>query len=609
MFNIEEELKKLPEKSGVYLMKDQDGKVIYVGKAIVLKNRVRQYFQKSASHTPKVLAMVEKIHSFEYIITDTELEALMLECNLIKKHRPHYNILLKDDKTYPYIKITMQETYPRVIMTRKVMEDGAEYFGPYISQMAVRDTLAVLKKLFPTKLCNKEFKKGKEYIPCLYFHIGQCVGPCRGSVASLEYEGMIKDVISFLKGKQEDILKHLQEEMIKASERLEFEKAASIRDKIRSIQIISQKQKMISSEEIDQDIIALSKNRTDACVEIFFVRGGKLIGRENFVLEGRGEDLSGEIIESFLVQFYNKVDFIPPTILIQHEIDNQSLIEEWLSSKVGKRTRILNPKKGEKADMIRMVEKNAEHSLKQFADRAVKHQLSVGRALQRLADITGIQDPIERIEAFDISNTGASEITASMVVFVNGIPDKKQYRRYKIRWTDTQNDYLSIQEVLYRRLKRVEKQEDNHKDNILPQLILVDGGKQHVSSGRQVLQEMKINIPLWGMVKDEHHKTRGLTSLESEFDLKSDIVLLRLITAIQDEAHRFALDYNKLLRSKRYRGSVLDDIPGIGPVKKKKLIKVFGSVKKIKEATLEELTAVEGISKELAQSILSELKD
>lgn len=609
MFNIDEELKKLPERSGVYLMKDNNGTVIYVGKAKILKNRVRQYFKSQTNNSPKVQAMVEKIDSFEYIVTDTEVEALILECTLIKKYKPHYNILLKDDKTYPYIKITMKEKYPRVIMTRKVVKDGSMYYGPYTEVGAVRDTMEILKKLFPLKLCNKIFLDNKEYVPCLHFHIRQCVGPCRKELYREQYMEIVKDLISFLEGRQEEVAKRLQEQMLQASERFEYEKAADIRDKINSLKIISQKQKMVTDQSVDQDVLAVAKNNTDACVEVFFVRGGKLLGRESFIFEGKSDMLEEELLQSFIVQFYNRVASMPPRILLQHELEENELIEEWIERKCQQKVKLIVPKRGEKYDLVKLVYQNAQLSLERFQDRMRRHDVPLQMTLRRLADKIGIKEIPQRIEAYDISNTGVSEMTGSMVVFTNGVADKKEYKRFKIKWNAIQNDYLCMREIIYRRLRRAETtSEDSSGFSKLPDLIFVDGGKQHVNVVKSVLEDLSIYIPVWGMVKDDKHRTRGLTTSELEISLATDINLLRFVTSIQDEAHRFALEYNKLLREKRYRKSALDEISGVGPKKKRNLIKVFGSVNKIRAASIEELCLVEGITKDLAEKIQENLK-
>jgi len=608
MFNIQEELKKLPEKPGVYIMKDVNGEIIYVGKAVVLKNRVRQYFQSLSNQTPKVQAMVRRIKEFEYIVTDTELEALILECNLIKKYRPKFNIMLKDDKNYPYIKVTMNEEYPRILMTRKVEKDGAKYFGPYTSAFAVKNTIDLIKKLFPIKSCNKVFTKdGKKQRPCLNYHIYQCLGPCQGDVNKQEYRALMDDICSFLGGKQDEIIKRLEDEMLKASENMEFEKAASLRDKISSLRHIAQKQKVVSNVMSDQDVIAFSKDPTDYCVQVFFIRGGKLIGREHFIFEGVGDVSDSELMTSFIKQFYTSAAYVPSEIVLQEDIDEADIIERWLSSKREAKVHIKVPRKGEKLKLVEMVSQNALIALNQFKEN-IKNQDKLAReGMERLKEVLELEELPNRIEAYDISNTGSTEMVASMVVFENGHPDKKEYRRFKIKSLESQNDYARMQEVIFRRFNRARKEKEENTTDVkfsrLPNLILVDGGLGHVNSVVNVLEEMNISIPVAGMVKDDRHRTRGLVTRDMEYDLSKDMNLLRFITSIQDEAHRFAVEYNRKLVQKRYKGSELDSIEGIGPKRKKALINHFGSLKNIKQASIKDLEAVEGISPGLAIKI------
>jgi len=603
IFNIQEELKKLPDKPGVYIMKDENGEIIYIGKAVVLKNRVRQYFQSQANQSPKVQAMVARIKEFEYIVTDSELEALILECNLIKKHRPKFNILLKDDKNYPYIKVTMNEEYPRILMTRKLEKDGAKYFGPYSSAHAVRETIDLLRKLLPVKTCNKvlprDIGKGR---PCLNYHIYQCIGPCLGDVNKEEYRNMMKDVCSFLGGRQEEIIKRLEQQMAAAAENLEFEKAARLRDKISSLKQISEKQKVLSTAMEDQDVIAFAKGQADACVQVFFIRGGKLIGREHFILEGAAEEDDRELMTSFIKQFYGAAAYVPGEIILQEDIDELNLIENWLSDKRAGRVHIKVPRKGEKLKLVQMVSQNALIALNQFREKVKEEESFSKEGLEKLAELLRFQALPERIEAYDISNTGSTEMVASMVVFEKGTPAKREYRRFKIKSVEGQNDYASMQEVIYRRFKHAERENDD-KFAKMPDLILLDGGLGHVNAVREVLKEMNIDVPLFGMVKDSKHHTRGLVSQEGEIELGGNLPVLRFVTAIQDEAHRFALEYNRKLRNKRYKGSVLDEIEGISAKRKKALIKHFGSVSRIREAGVDDLAAVDGISRSLAEKI------
>jgi excinuclease ABC subunit C len=586
----------MPELPGVYIMKDKNGRIIYVGKAINLKNRVRQYFQSKSAQIPKVKVMVSNIKEFEYIVTDTELEALILECNLIKKHKPKFNILLKDDKTYPYIKITMEEDYPRILITRRVEKDGSRYFGPYSNAGAVKETIALIKKLFPLKTCKKVLPRdiGKER-PCLNFYINQCLGPCRGDVDKESYRAVVDDICSFLDGRQNKIIERLKDQMKVAAENMEFEKAAIFRDKINSLNHILEKQKIVSTSLEDLDIIAFAREITTACIQVFFVRGGKLIGREHFVFNQVEEDNS-ELITSFIKQFYSSSVFIPKEILLQEEIDEKLLIEHWLGNKRNSKVYIKVPKRGEKLKLVEMVAQNAAIELKQFKEKIQSEQKLATESIEGLTKILNLKKLPERIEAFDISNTGRTEMVASMVVFEMGLPARKEYRRFKIKWIDNINDYGAMQEVIYRRLR-------NPKFNKLPDIILVDGGVGHVNSVKLVIQELNMDIPVFGMVKDEKHRTRGLVFDDKEIDLSKDIMLLRFITTIQNEAHRFALNYNRKLRSKRYKTSILDDIEGIGETKKIALLKHFGSINKIKEAQPEELMAVKGIGKSLALNI------
>lgn len=614
MFDIQEELKKLPDRPGVYIMKDEDGNIIYIGKAVVLKNRVRQYFQHSANHTPKVQAMVARIKEFEYIVTDSELEALILECNLIKKHKPKFNILLKDDKHYPYIKVTMNEEYPRVFMTRRLEKDGAKYFGPYSNAFAVKETVDLIKKLFPIKTCNKVFPRdiGKER-PCLNYHIYQCLGPCRGDVNKEEYRALMKDVCNFLAGKQEEVLKRLEEQMKTAAENMEFEKAAKMRDKIKSISHIGERQKVLSTAMEDQDIVALAKGVTDSCIQVFFVRGGKLIGREHFIFEGVGDAENKELMTSFVKQFYSSVAYIPGEILLQEEIDEAGIIESWLSSKKASKVHIKVPKRGEKVQLVEMVSQNAQIALERFKERMEKEELVSNEGLRGMAKYLGLEEAPSRIEAYDISNTGSSEMVASMVVFENGKPSNSEYRRFKIKSLDTQNDYGSMQEVIFRRFKHAEKEMNDDtvqegKFTKLPDIILVDGGLGHVNAVKEVMESIHVRIPVFGMVKDDRHRTRGLVSEEREIDLTRDLPVLRFVTSIQDEAHRFAIEYNRRLRTKRYAKSALDEVEGIGPKRKRALIKHFGSVTKIKSAEVEELMLVEGINRAVAEKIVEHFR-
>jgi len=619
MFDIQEELKKLPDKPGVYIMKDENRNIIYVGKAVVLKNRVRQYFQSLSNQSIKVRAMVSKIMEFEYIVTDSELEALILECNLIKKHKPRYNILLKDDKSYPFIKVTMNEEYPRIIMTRKVEKDGGKYFGPYSSVTAVKETIELLKKLFPVKACSKVLTSdAARERPCLNYYIYQCLAPCQGDVNKEEYRALMKDVCSFLGGKQEEIIRRIISQMKAASEEMEFEKAARLRNTINSLKHISEKQKVISTSLEDQDVVAFAKDKTDACVQVFFIRGGKLVGTEHFIFEGMGDADDSEIMSSFIKQFYNSTEYIPREIILQAEIDELNLIERWLQSKRESRVYIKVPRKGDKLHLVEMASQNALNALNQFHERLMAEKNIIGDRLEALSELLNLDALPERIEAYDISNTGSTEMVGSMVVFENGLPRSSEYRRFRIKSIDSQNDYASMQEVIFRRFKHAEKERNDmehekdatnyssgSKDKFsrMPGLILVDGGIGHVNSVSEVLKSIGVDIPVWGMVKDDRHRTRGLVSRDGEIELSNMLPILRFVTAIQDEAHRFAVEYNRKLGKKRYTSSALDEIDGIGEKRRKVLIRHFGSISKIRHAKIDELTAIDGISRTVAEKV------
>lgn len=605
MFNIQDELRKLPDKPGVYIMKDKDGKIIYVGKAINLRNRIKQYFNSysGSGHALKVQAMVSRIKEFEYIITDTELEALILECNLIKKHRPRFNVLLKDDKNYPYIKVTMNEEYPRIFMTRRVETDGSIYFGPYSSVPAVKETLNVIKKLFPVKTCRRVLPRdiGKDR-PCLNYHIRQCLGPCQGTVDKEEYMAVMKDICGFLGGKYEEIVKNLEQKMRTAADRMDFEEAAVLRNKINSIKLVMEKQKVLSTQKKDQDVVALAREQADACVQVFFVRGGKLIGRKHFIFEGVGDVKDEELISSFIKQFYDSAEYIPGEVILQYDIDEARLIETWLGQKKSAKVHISVPRKGEKRHLVEMVAVNANDALRQFRERLMTEGDMFKDGAEILAELLMLDKVPQRIEAFDISNTGSTEMVASMVVFEEGKPARSEYRRFKIKFVENQDDYACMQEVLYRRLKRAEAAPPDSFGR-LPDIIMVDGGLTHVKAALDVLREFNVAIPVYGMAKDDRHRTKTLIGTDGEVDLSKNLTVLRFVAAIQGEAHRFALDYNKKLRQKRYKSSVLDDINGIGPKRKRALIKYFGSLSRIKAAGIEELLEVEGINRSIAEKI------
>lgn len=596
MFDIQEQLKKLPAEPGVYLMKNENDKIIYVGKAISLKNRVRQYFQSSKNHTSKVKSMVKNIAKFEYIITDSELEALILECNLIKQYRPKYNVLLRDDKTYPYIKVTVNEDYPRVLKVRKVLKDKAKYFGPYTNITAVNDTLEIIRNTYPIRTCNIDIEKAiaNKVRPCLNKHIKKCIGPCTGEVSKEEYNKMIEELILFLSGKEERLIEILKEKMNKCAIDFNFEDAAIYRDKIRSLEDMVQKQKIDSgTSDLNQDIIAMARAHDEACVQVFFIRNGKIVGREHFILEGVMDSSRKSILSSFVKQFYISQDYIPKEIIIEDEIEDSFVLEEWLTDKKGQKVNIKVPQKGDKKNLIEMVRKNAIEYLEKFSNlNKLKYQKSIG-ALEELKNILGLKDTPKRIESFDISNIQGVDSIGSMVVFTDGKKDKKEYRRYKIKTVEGPNDYDSMAEIVERRIKY---------ENF-PDLILLDGGKGQVSAVKKVLDRYGVNIPLWGMYKDDKHRTKGLISQEKEIELDKTSNLYRFVASIQEEVHNYAISYHRSLRNKSLTKSVLDDIQGIGEKRKKALLSHFKSIEEIKVASFEDLLEVEGMNKSSAESV------
>nr|WP_330404429.1 excinuclease ABC subunit UvrC [Vallitalea okinawensis] len=614
MFDIQEELKKLPDKPGVYIMKDEYENIIYVGKAIKLKNRVRQYFQSSRNLMPKIKKMVQHIKEFEYIVTDSELEALILECTLIKKHRPRYNTLLKDDKSYPYIKVTVGEPFPRVMMTRSLKKDKSKYYGPYTSSGAVKETIEIIKKNWPIRTCNRSLPKdiGKDR-PCLNYHIGQCHAPCDGKISAEDYREIISEVITFLDGKYDIILKELEAKMQVASENLDFEEAAKLRDKIKSINIVAQKQKMINSSMEDQDVIAFARSHDEALVQVFFIRGGKLIGREHFMLNGVDQLSRSEVMTTFIKQFYSGTPFIPRELILQEEIDETNIIQAWLSDKRGHKVHIKVPRKGDKSKLVDLAAKNALLTLEQFGERIKREEQRTKGAVKEIAGLIGYEQEIHRIEAYDISNTFGFQSVGSMVVFEDGKPKRSDYRKFKIKTVYGANDYASLEEVLTRRLSHALKEQNELKEknlsneygkfSKLPDLILMDGGKGQVNIAKKVLNQFKLNIEVCGMVKDDRHRTRGLYYEGQEVPIDKHTEGFKLITRIQDEAHRFAIEYHKKIRWDRQVKSVLDDIPGIGPKRRNALITAFANIEKIKEATLEELEQIEGMNKKSAEAV------
>ncbi|WP_129596626.1 excinuclease ABC subunit UvrC [Anaerophilus nitritogenes] len=616
MFDIKEQLKKLPQKPGVYLMKDEKDEIIYVGKAISLKNRVRQYFQSSKNQPPKVLAMISNICEFEYIITDSEVEALILESNLIKKHRPKYNILLRDDKQYPYIKVTLGEKYPRILKTRRIIKDGAKYFGPYIHVGAVNQTIEMLKKIYPIRSCNKNIEKNKDR-PCLNFHIHKCIGPCTGNVDDKIYMKMIDEIVLFLSGKYEALAKKIEEKMKEEALNMNFEKAAEYRDQISAIHSIMEKQKIVLSSEVDQDLIALAKGVEDVCVMIFFVRGGKLIGREHYIIDAK-QDSREEIMSAFIKQFYAEVAFVPKEILIDEKIEDEELISTWLSTKKDGKVIIKHPQKGEKKALLDLVYKNAVEVLEQFREKLIRDKKKSEGAMNELGESLRLKNPPYRIESFDISNIQGVHSVASMVVFENGKPKYSDYRRFKIKTIEGPNDYGSMQEVIYRRFKRGIKEKEEMKEKGIiddlgkfskfPDLLLIDGGQGHVNAVLEVLYALGISIPTAGMVKDDHHRTKDLFYENKLLSIYEKKDVFQFVGKIQEETHRFAINYHKSLRGKTMTQSILEEIPGIGEKRKKALLKHFESIKKIKDASIQELCEVEGMNQRAAKGIYEYFK-
>lgn len=614
MFDFQHQLKILPDKPGVYIMKNSLGEVIYVGKAKILKNRVRQYFQNSKNHSEKVRAMVKNIAEFEYIVTDSEMEALILECNLIKKYSPRYNIALKDDKFYPFIKITTNEDFPRVYVTRNFAKDGNKYFGPYTNGTAVYEVMGLIKKLFPLRTCKKAIVEGGEPTrACLNYHINLCKAPCAGYISKAEYWEMIDEIISILNGTDTSIIKELKVEMEKAAEELEFEKAAKIRDRILAIELIREKQKMFTVKEGDEDFIDLYTDEKDGCAQVFFVREGKVTGREHFMIENISDDPVKEVISSFIASFYGGTAQIPKTIYVPEEIEDQELIEKFLTEKRGSKVWIKIPKKGDKKNLLDMVRNNAKIMLDQFKEKMVEEKELNKSALTELADVLGLDSLPARIEAYDISNIQGVDSVGTMVVFENGKAKNSDYRRFKIKSVKGPNDYESMREILSRRfshgLEEVNKIKERNleyskgKFCIFPDLIMMDGGKGQINIALEVLKDFGIEIPVCGLVKDDKHRTRGIIFNNEEILIRRGSGLMNLITRIQDEVHRYAITYHRSLRDKRTLHSILEDIPRIGEKRRRNLLMKFGSIDNIKKASMEELLDTPGIDRRAAESI------
>ena len=608
MFIIEEELKKLPAKPGVYIMHGEKDEIIYVGKAISLKNRVRQYFQSSRNKGAKIERMVTHITRFEYIITDSELEALVLECNLIKEHRPKYNTMLKDDKSYPFIKVTVNEPYPRVLFARRMKKDKARYFGPYTSGGAVKDVIELVRKLYQVRSCNRNLPRdtGKDR-PCLYYHMKQCKAPCQGYISQEEYRKNINKVIKFLNGDFQDTISELMEKMQKASEEMRYEDAMEYRDLIRSIEKIGERQKITGYGQEDRDIIAVAMDESedlrdqDAVVQVFFIRDGKLIGRDHFYLRVAKGDTKSQVLSSFLKQFYAGTPFIPSEIMLQSEIEDADIIEEWLTTRRKQKVHIRVPKKGTKEKLVELALENARMVLSKDRERIKREEGRTIGAVHEVEEWLGLKNVV-RMEAYDISNISGFESVGSMVVYEKGRPKRSDYRKFKIKWVQGPNDYASMEEVLTRRFTHESNGEFDSFAR-LPDLILMDGGRGQVNIALKVLNDLGIRIPVCGMVKDDHHRTRGLYFNNVEIPIDTSSEGFRLITRIQDEAHRFAIEYHRSLRSKEQVHSILDDIPGIGDTRRKALLRKFKSVENIRDASEEELAQTESMNAGSARQV------
>ena len=614
MFNIEEELKKLPAKPGVYIMRDKKDAILYVGKAVVLKNRVRQYFQNSRNLTPKIQQMVEHIDHFEYIITDSEVEALVLENNLIKEHRPKYNTMLKDDKTYPYIRVTVNEAYPRVLFSRELRKDKSKYFGPYPSAGAVKDILELLRKIYKIRTCNRILPRdiGKER-PCLYYHMGQCDAPCQGYISQEDYGENINEVIEFLSGNYSRVAKMLEDKMKVAVENLEFEKAAQLRDLLSNVkQMIVNKQKITNTDLGDRDIIAFAREKDEAVVQTFFIRGGKLIGRDHFHLSGVEGEPDSQVMTSFIKQFYAGTPYIPKEIFLGSDLEEEELIADWLSLRRGQKVYLKVPKKGDKEKLVELARKNAELVLSQDVEKIKREEARTTGALKELANYLNLP-MISRIESYDISNTAGFETVGSMVVYENGKPKRADYRKFKIKTLHGPDDYAAMYEMLTRRFLHGIKEQEELRDKMMdeslgsftryPDLILMDGGKGQVGIALRVLEEIKLNIAVCGMVKDDNHRTRGLYYENKELSIDKSSELFHLITRIQDETHRFAIEYHRSLRQKQQVHSILDDIKGIGPTRRRALMKHFKSLEAIRAAEIEDILKVPAMNRKAAETV------
>ena len=600
-FDIKEELKKLPGKSGVYLMHDERDEIIYVGKAVSLKNRVRQYFQASRNKGPKIEKMVPLIKRFEYIVTDSELEALVLECNLIKEYRPKYNTLLKDDKTYPYIRVTQEEDFPRILFSRTVKKDRSRYFGPYTSAASVKEAIELIRKLYRIRSCNLRLPKEDSKRPCLYYHIHQCDAPCQGMISKEDYAKNIESAIDFINGNYGTILTELTGKMQAAAEEMRFEEAARIRDMIASVKRISESQNAALSPGEEWDIIAAVRKGNDAIAQVFYLRNGRLIGREHYYLKTDEDETDEKLLKSFIMQFYSGTDFIPKKLMLSGEAEDTELIEQWLSEKKGSKVTVVTPKKGKKEKLVELALQNARIVLEQDAERIKREEKNTRDAVSELGRLLGI-GKVERMEAYDISNISGFLSVGSMVVFENGKKKPADYRKFRIETVEGANDYASLREVLTRRFERASSRESRGFEK-MPDLILMDGGKGQENVCKSVLEEFALDIPVCGMVKDDKHRTRGLFFENREIAMDTHSPAFALVTRVQDEAHRFAITYHRQLRSKEQVHSVLDDIKGIGPARRKDLMRHFSGIEEIKEASVEEIAALPSMNTAAAQAV------
>lgn len=606
-FVLEEELKKLPAKPGVYLMHDKTDEIIYVGKAVSLKNRVRQYFQKSRNVTPKIQRMIDRIAWFEYIVTDSELEALVLECNLIKEHSPRYNTMLKDGKSYPYLKASVQEAFPRLLFARQMKRDGSRYFGPFTSGKAIRDTIELVNQLYHLRSCHKKLPRdtGKER-PCLYHQIGQCPAPCQGYISEEKYKESFQKALRFLQGDTKEIIDELNRKMIAASEEMRFEEAASCRDLIQSVRQVTEKQKITSDDNEDRDIIAMARGGDEAVVQVFFIRGGKMLGREHYYLTGVQEEENTSVLSAFIKQMYSGTPYIPREIWTEEEVEDADVILDWLSAKRGHKVYFRYPKRGQKERMLELARRNAYMVLTKDAEKLKAERARTIGAMEEIQSLLGM-DGLVRVESYDISNINGFETVGSMVVFENGKAKKNDYRKFRIRSVSGPDDYAAMEEMLTRRFEHSRREDLSEMDSFkhLPDIIFMDGGKGQISIAEKVLSALELQVPVCGMVKDDHHRTRGLYFRNQEIPMDTHGQGFRLITRIQDETHRFAIEYHKLIRSKGQVHSVLDDIPTIGETRRKALMRHFSSLEQIRNAGIEELKEVPGMNERSAKEVVA----